>query len=112
MRLHPLHNPDLLAQHMHATGEYFPVERHTGRTTALALETLAKAIRTPHEWVRITDHHPSLPADEHLMRMMQDMVHALGLQNMQFSAHQPAVCFGTRPSATPRFAGVPAPRTT
>lgn len=85
MKLHPLHTPELLARHVHCTGEYWPRERCTGRTTALALKLLAEAISKPHERLIIRDHEPTAVAAKHLRTRMQDIAERLGLEHMQFT---------------------------
>jgi hypothetical protein len=86
MKLNPLHTPELIARHIQYTGEYWPNERCTGRTTAQALRLLAEAISNPHTRITIVDHHPTVMAATNLRRLMQDMVHILQLEHMQFTA--------------------------
>jgi hypothetical protein len=59
-------------------------ERCTGRTTALALEFIAGAIRDPGEWITPCDHHQTEQADLHLFRLCRRMVLALKLDKFEF----------------------------
>ncbi|AUO78195.1 hypothetical protein RsoPWF2_32 [Ralstonia phage vRsoP-WF2] len=63
----------------------YDAERATGRSTAIALSLLGKAIANPGVAVQIREHHGTRPADESLMRLMRDMVFRLGLKGMTFS---------------------------
>lgn len=92
-KINPLHTLDMVMRHMLSTGEYFPQERCTGRSTALALEFVAKAIRNPHEWVVITDHHDSAPSNNLLASTCRDIIAALGLRHFQFRSNM--ICFGS-----------------
>ncbi len=56
--------------------------RATGRSTAIALETIAKAIRHPYTPIAIVDHHPGKYADNHLARMIQDIITRLSLREL------------------------------
>ncbi len=93
MRIHPLHSIPAMTYYMEGAGEYFPVERGTGRTTAAALRLLAHAIEHPYQWHNIRDHFGTRHANEEMRRRMQDMVSCLGLQYMHFK--QDAVHFGS-----------------
>ena len=81
--LHPNHTPEFVLLNLQATGRY-PGDRCTGRSTALALEYIARAMRQPRKWHTITDHHPSFFAATCLRNIMQDMVAKLGLKGFVF----------------------------
>jgi len=53
-------------------------ERCSGRSTAIALATIAEAMKSPGSSVRIKDHHPSAEADHHLRSMITDYIDRLG----------------------------------
>lgn len=59
-------------------------QRCTGRSTVIALDLLSTAMKNPHQWIPIKDHSTSLDADEHLMRMVCDIIRKLELQAFQF----------------------------
>lgn len=85
MKLHPLHSPEMIMDYMLNTGEYWPQERCTGRSTALALEYLAKAIRNPGVRFHVRDHHDSTVAHRCLATVVRDFAIMLGLEHMQFT---------------------------
>ena len=91
-KLNPLHSPEWLDRMVRYTGCYADPSRATGRTTAIALRTLAAAIENPHQWVEIVDHHPTRLAAGYLRRRMQDMVGILHLEHFTF--RDTAVAFG------------------
>lgn len=70
--------------------------RRTGRSTVIALDLLSTAMKNPRQWIPIKDHFPSLDADEHLMRMMHDIIRKLELQAFQFRvvSRQWSIAFG------------------
>lgn len=59
--------------------------RQTGRSTRIALETLAECYRRPGEWIEIRDHHASSQADRHLMLMITEMIERLGWSHFEFT---------------------------
>jgi len=85
MRLHPLHTVEQITHHMSATGEYFPVERCTGRTTAQALRMVAYCLNNPHVTIRPKDHHGTTPANEMLVDRCRYVVESLGLRGFGFT---------------------------
>ena len=58
--------------------------RRTGRSTVIALDLLSTAMKNPRQWTPIKDHSSSPDADEHLMRMVHDIIRKLELQAFQF----------------------------
>lgn len=70
--------------------------RRTGRSTVIALDLLSTAMKNPRQWIPIKDRFPSLDADEHLLRMMHDIIRKLELQAFQFRvvSHQWSIAFG------------------
>ena len=103
--MHPLHTPEMVCDHVRNTGEYFDPDRCTGRSTVLALNFLAQAIRQPERPVKIVDHHGTRYANEELRRIMQDMVIRLGFMHMVFTADTVKftrhVGFSQTPPSTP-----------
>jgi hypothetical protein len=59
-------------------------DRGTGRSTALALEFIAQAIRSPGEWVVPCDHCGTRQGDLHMARVCRGMVLALKLDKFEF----------------------------
>lgn len=53
--------------------------RYRGTTTAIALETIANAVRNPGTPVKIRDHHCTVESDKHLMYVIQVVLNNLGL---------------------------------
>lgn len=93
-KLHPLHTPELLFNHMVHDGTYFPEERRTGRTTVVALRYLATAMDNPHKWITLRDHHGTADADIHLRKLVEGMCDVLGLKHVVFRAPN-YIAFGT-----------------
>ena len=81
-KLNPLHTPEMIAQVISATGEYFDPKRGSGRSTALALRYISTAIERPREPIRIKDHHDSAQADRHLAEIVKMMIFKLELKHM------------------------------
>lgn len=63
-------------------GQPFPEERCSGRSTAIALEAIAKAIRNPQQWVSVINHYFNASQITHvnLAREAMDMADQLNLQ--------------------------------
>jgi len=53
--------------------------RGTGRSTIIALETIAKAMRQEGLQVHVTDHHGTAEADRHLSNMIMSIITDLKL---------------------------------
>ena len=81
-KLNPLHTPEMIAQVISATGEYFDPKRQSGRSTALALRYISDAIEHPRAPIRIKDHHDSIEADRHLAELVKMMIFKLELKHM------------------------------
>ena len=81
-KLHPLHDPQWVAKIVAGTGQY-PGKRGTGRTTAMALEAIAQAIRHPEQAVDVRDHSGHLP--KYAATVVIGMVRRLGLRHMHIS---------------------------
>lgn len=81
-KLHPLHDPQWVAGIVADTGQY-PGKRGTGRTTAMALESIAQAIRNPEKVVEVRDHSGHLP--KYAATLVISMVRRLGLRHMHIS---------------------------
>ena len=81
-KLNPLHTPEMIAQVISATGEYFDPKRGSGRSTALALRYISDAIEHPRAPIRIKDHHDSVQADRLLAENVKMMIFKLELKHM------------------------------
>ena len=81
-KLNPLHTPEMIAQVISATGEYFDPKRGSGRSTALALRYISDAIEHPRAPIRIKDHHDSAQADRQLTEIVKMMIFKLELKHM------------------------------
>lgn len=94
MRLNPLHSIEWLTHRMHVTGEYPDVVRGTGRSTAQALEYIAKAIQNPYVTVHVRDHAATLEATRVLCRAIEVMCCSLGLLHMRVNISNQTLTFG------------------
>lgn len=101
-KLNPLHNPETVLKQMQATGEYFDPERGSGRSTALALNYISRAISSPNLPIRIRDHNTdggviSIPAtklmNERLMYKISGMLRSLGLKFMLLDFNKQTLTF-------------------
>lgn len=56
--------------------------RRTGRTTAIALQIIAEAIRNPHQWRQVRDHGVgvTLRQEEYVFDLIKEMTYTLGYQ--------------------------------
>lgn len=103
-KLHPLHTPEMLMDYAKRTGEHYPVERHTGRSTAIALRLMAAAIENPETYTQIRDHYNTDQANEYLGWQIQEMCSKLGLEHMHVERDRrfwvPAIIFQRREEPT------------
>ena len=97
MKLHPLHSVDLIISYVNNAGEYFDMERCTGRSERLALGYIYQALGKPHSWVTIKDHYDSTSAHELLAYRCRSIINALGYEH--FTCQRNRICFGDPPSA-------------
>jgi hypothetical protein len=81
-KLNPLHTPEMIAQVISTTGEYFDPKRGSGRSTALALHYISDAIELPRAPIRIKDHYDSAQADRLLAENVKMMIFKLELKHM------------------------------
>ena len=81
-KLNPLHTPEMIAQVISTTGEYFDPKRGSGRSTALALHYISNAIERPLTPIIIKDHHDSVDADRQLAENVKMMIFKLELKHM------------------------------
>lgn len=92
---HPLHPEEFIARAR--AGGYYDSSRRTGRTTAIALRTIAEAIERPYTKVPIRDHVGTPGMDRYLARMIIDIIKALHLHEMSVDLRGPTLTFGTKP---------------
>lgn len=81
-KLNPLHTPEMIAQVISTTGEYFDPKRGSGRSTALALHYISNAIEHPLTRIIIKDHIDSGEAHRRLAEIVKMMIFKLGLKHM------------------------------
>lgn len=74
--IHPLHTPEMLRE----VRLPLTTERRTGRTTAIALRLIAEALSNPRHPIPIVDHEPGDRMDQHLQRLIMDIIGRLGLR--------------------------------
>ena len=96
-RINPLHTIEFLVDQMRSSGCYPDIERCTGRTTAIALRTIASALERPHEVVHFRDHHDTVAASRDLAHMIVGMVAAIGLKHLHVNTHECKIVFGEVP---------------
>lgn len=58
--------------------------QYTGKSTAIALNSIANAIRQPYTWILLDDHRDGVEADKHLFMLTKDAVYKLGLVQFYF----------------------------
>jgi hypothetical protein len=75
------------------------VERCSGRSTTIALETIAEAMKTPDKSVRVKDHHPSAQADNHLADMICEYIDRLGFSGFKLDRAPLLLVFSLEDSA-------------
>lgn len=70
------------------------MKRRSGRSTIIALRTIALAMENPGRALRIMDHAGTSKADQFLMAMIQDMVNAMGFEHFIFDRSRCTIKFG------------------
>lgn len=93
-RLHPLHDARFVSSVVAQTGRY-PGARKTGRTTALALEYLARAIREPYTDVFVRDHHDKPESHRELLRRIGRFADDLKLDHVCINHVSGTIRFGS-----------------
>ena len=97
MPLHPLHTRKWLMAMLEQGEDVMVIRsRRTGKSTVQALTYIAKAISNPGKPIQLCDHFGTLPATDHLLYMMRDMVDALGLQHIHFDRSARSIIFENR----------------
>ncbi len=70
---------------LHLEARYsIPPDRQIGTTTAIAFETIAKAIKNPYTWILILDHYGTAEADRHLQMVISRVCTSLELKQIYF----------------------------
>lgn len=84
---HPLHTQDFVDNLNRTTpgGYAAHMERRTGRTTAIALQAISKAIRHPGKPIYCEDHHAGSQAARHMTSLIRDTIARLNLQGIEVS---------------------------
>lgn len=77
--LHPLHSPQFVADCVLNTAR-LPGMRRTGRR-ALALEYIARAMRSPRHTVLLLDHYDNTAAHAHMKEVVQAMLSSLDFRH-------------------------------
>lgn len=81
--LHPLHTAYMVECMEREPGGYAVHRyRRTGRSTAIALRTIANAIASPGEEIPIEDHHGTRQADKFLADLITVTIRLLSLQKL------------------------------
>ena len=70
-------------QYVRSLGMPVDEQRCSGRSTAIALEAVAQAIRNPQQWVAVVDHFYNASQSAHVVLAKQAMEIA-GLMNLQY----------------------------
>lgn len=118
---HPLHTQDFVDR-LNATtpgGYAAHMTRRTGRTTAIALEAISKAIRSPGTTLYFEDHHPGQAAARNLASLIRDVAERLRLSeiNVATKAGRVELRFGEQTKTlaeqmSAKFSGTTASRLT
>ena len=97
MPLHPLHTRKWIESFL---DHGYPIDeirsRRTGRSTVQALTYIAKAISNPGKHIEVSDHFGTTEATRHLMMVMRNVVHALGLKHIHFDIVSQSIIFENR----------------
>lgn len=93
-KIHPLHSVDKVVNYTRATGLYFNPERCTGRTTIIALRTIARAMENPREWIKVEDHEGTVSSNRYLLGVIGNALHDMGLGLFKLNPTKLAICFG------------------
>lgn len=101
LSLHPLHTWEMVerANRIVPGGYQAVCTNQTGRTTAIALRTIAEAISHPGREVVIMDHSDFPEADRHLARNIERMIQrlelrALSVRRVLIGRHRYVLVFG------------------
>jgi len=95
-RIHPLHDINEMADWMRINNEYYPVERHTGRSTIQALRYIAEAMENPYKEIQISDHYKSSEANLMLLERIKDIVILAELDHFTFRPYNYSLTFGEK----------------
>ena len=77
----PLHSEEYVLSALRSP-EGYETDMHTGRTTAIAFETIAKAIRSPRTKIGISDHFGTYEATKFLANIIKDIIAQTELKHM------------------------------
>lgn len=69
-------------------------QRQTGRSTAIALATISKAIDNPYQWIQVKDHSTEKYADLALHALIEKFVTVLELKHFVFDRDEFRIAFG------------------
>jgi hypothetical protein len=88
--LHPLHTQEMVDQiNQQLVGGYaWHHHRRQGKSTAAALKYIAKAVEHPGVPIILLDHYGTSQSNQHLSRMVVDLIHKLDLQHMHVSRNR------------------------
>ena len=75
------------AAHARDFGYAFDESRCSGRSTAIALEAVAKAIRNPQQWVAVVDHYERARPIDHV-NLAKQVMHIAGVLNLMYFERQ------------------------
>lgn len=67
--------------------------RCKGHSTAIAFDTLAKAMKQTNRWIKIEDHAAGAQTDHHLKMMIMDIIKTLKFDHFEFSKEKNCVRF-------------------
>ena len=68
-------------------------DRHTGRSTRMALEYISIAMYQENNWVRIKDHHPGLNFEMILLNTIMEIVLKLEFRCFEFKSSPASIKF-------------------
>lgn len=83
--------------HFMETLEAWPEERCSGRTTAIILEAVAKAIRKPGHWIEVHDHYENVPVQTNctLAKRAMELAEKMNLQFFEIQGPRIRSCHMT-----------------
>ena len=73
--------------------------RNTGRTTRIAVGSIAAAMTNEGEWIYMEDHHGTKSANLHLIHQVMMLISKMELKGFTFNRNAFAIRY-TQPSAT------------
>lgn len=84
---------DFIKEIEKATGQKYDKQRRTGRTTMLALQTIARAMYKPERDHVISDHYGTTGADKNMAFMIERIISQLYLKGFEINYKRMTLTF-------------------